>query len=153
MDAVKKKGRYQRIHAQLSDLLESSTDPIARMSTIAAILHHKLDYFFWVGFYLLVDGELVVGPYQGPVACMVLEKHKGVCWAGIDSGKAVIVPDVHDFPGHIACDSRSKSEIVIPLFDESGGIRGVLDVDSDKLSSFDEVDLEYLQMITSLVYA
>lgn len=122
------------------------------MSTIAAVLHQKMDYFFWTGFYLLDKGELIVGPYQGSLACIKLKKDTGVCWAGINRGETVIVPDVHAFPGHIACDSRSKSEIVIPLRDASGKIIGVLDVDSKELNSFDEVDGEWLERIVSLIH-
>lgn len=121
------------------------------MSTVAAVLHHKFDYFFWTGFYLLQDGELIVGPYQGPVACIKLKKDTGVCWAGIHEQTAVVVPDVHQFPGHIACDSRSNSEIVVPLRNKSGGITGVLDVDSKDLNSFDEVDREGLEKILGLI--
>jgi L-methionine (R)-S-oxide reductase len=117
MDDKKKSGRYHRIYTQLDALLKKSSDPIARMATVCAVLHHKMDYFFWTGFYLLKSGELIVGPYQGPVACQILEVNKGVCWAAVNGKEAVIVPDVHLFPDHIACDSRSQSEIVLPLYD------------------------------------
>ena len=116
----KKAARYQRIYDQLQGLLQKSEDPGARMATINALLYHKMDGFFWVGFYLIKGEKLIVGPYQGPVACLELPKGKGVCWASIDSGKPMVIADVHDFPGHIACDSRSKSEIVIPVRDTSG---------------------------------
>ena len=118
---------------------------------MVAVLHGKMDYFFWTGFYLLDEGELIVGPYQGRLACIRLKKDTGVCWAGINSGKTVIVPDVHLFPGHIACDSRSNSEIVVPLRDKSGKILGVLDVDSMEPGSFDEVDAKWLEKIISLL--
>lgn len=121
------------------------------MATIAAILHHKMDGFFWTGFYLLENGQLLVGPYQGPVACQVLEKDKGVCWAGINSGKTQIVPDVSKFPGHIACDSRSRSELVVPLRDENANIIAVLDVDSKNLNHFDGTDAKGLEKIVSLI--
>lgn len=123
------------------------------MATIAAVLHHKFDYYFWTGFYLLKGGELMVGPYQGPVACIKLKQNAGVCWAGINEKAALVVPDVHAFPGHIACDSRSNSEIVLPLKDKSGNITGVMDVDSKDLNSFDEVDREGLTKILTLVYS
>jgi L-methionine (R)-S-oxide reductase len=152
MDASRKRARYRRIVSQLEELMQKSADPDARMATIVAVLHHKMDYFFWTGFYFLKDGELIVKNYQGPLACQVLEKHKGVCWAGIDGKKTVIVPDVHAFPGHIACDSRSRSEIVVPVKNKKGVI-GVLDVDSTLLGSFDEVDGEYLEKIVSLIFA
>lgn len=148
----KKEKRYQRILTQLESLLTKTDQPIPRMATIAAVLHHKMDHFFWTGFYLLVDGELMVGPYQGAVACQILKKNTGVCWSAILKNEAEVVPDVHQFPGHIACDSRSNSEIVIPLFDKSGSIVGCLDVDSQKFNQFDEIDKIYLTRISHLVY-
>ena len=147
----KKAARYERIYSQLQELVTKSNDSIARMATIAAVLHHKMEGFFWTGFYLLREGELIVGPYQGPVACLKLEKNRGVCWAGINQGKTIIVPDVEKFPGHIACDSRSRSEIVIPLKNSKGKIFGVLDVDSNKPDQFDETDAAWLEKITALV--
>ena len=146
-----KQGRYNRIYTQLQDLLAKPGNRLSRMATIAAVLHHKMDHFFWTGFYLLDEGELIAGPYQGPVACQLLEKNKGVCWAGILQQQSIIVPDVHQFPGHIACDSRSQSEIVVPLKDENGQIYGVLDVDSKELNAFDEVDREGLERIVALL--
>ena len=128
-----------------------SVDPVARMATTAAVLHHAFQHYFWTGFYVLVDGELTVGPYQGSPACLVLEKHKGVCWAGIDREQPVVVSDVHTFPGHIACDGRANSEVVIPLKDASGAIVGVLDVDSADFNSFDEVDVQNLERILTLM--
>jgi GAF domain-containing protein len=153
MDPEKKRKRYERIYKQLDDLLKPHDNPVASMATIAAVLHHKFDYYFWTGFYLLQEGQLIVGPYQGPVACILLKKDSGVCWAGVNRKDAVIVPDVHRFPGHIACDSRSNSEIVIPLKDKTGKITGVLDVDSKELDSFDETDREGLEKILTLVYS
>ena len=149
---MNKAARYQRLHEQISSLLLKSRDTTARMSTICAVLHHKMPKFFWTGFYLLQEGRLTVSVYQGPVACMELEKDQGVCWAGINSGKAVIVPDVHQFPGHIACDSRSRSEIVIPLRNPEGDIIGVLDVDSDETGSFDDIDAFWLDKILGLIF-
>jgi len=151
MDKDKKHKRYERLYTQVAGLLEGKPYPVARMSTVVAVLHHKIDYFFWTGFYLLQDGELIVGPYQGPVACILLEKDKGVCWEGINQEKTLVVPDVHKFPGHIACDSRSNSEIVVPLMDSMGKIYGVLDVDSRDYASFDEVDAEWLEKILDLL--
>jgi len=147
----KKTARYGRIYDQLQELVKKSNDKTARMATIAAVLHHKMDGFFWTGFYLLRKGELIVGPYQGPVACLKLEKDTGVCWAGINRGKTLLVPDVNKFPGHIACDSRSKSEIVVPVKNAGDEIIGVLDVDSISFDHFDESDAEWLEKITSLV--
>lgn len=152
MDKHKKLQRYERIFKQLEPLLAPHNNPIAAMATVAAVLHHKFDYFFWTGFYLLKDGELIVGPYQGPVACIQLKKDTGVCWAGINGSKTFVIPDVHQFPGHIACDSRSNSEIVVPLINPDGKIIGVLDVDSKVLASFDDSDREGLEKILTLIY-
>ncbi|MFC2101575.1 GAF domain-containing protein [Bacteroidota bacterium] len=152
MEKGKKLARYGRIIDQLRDLLIKTDDPDARMATIIALLHHKFDHFFWTGFYFLRDGELTVKNYQGPLACQVLEKDKGVCWAGINQQKTIVVPDVHQFPGHIACDSRSNSEIVVPVTDKRGTIVGVLDVDSEKVNSFDEVDAENLEEIVRMIH-
>jgi len=151
MEPAKKRSRYGRLFTQLSNLLTKTTDADARMATIVAVLHNKMEYFSWTGFYMLVNGELTVRTYQGRVACQVLEKHTGVCWAGVDRGETIIVPDVHKFPGHIACDSASDSEIVIPLKDCSGNVSGVMDVDSDSLNSFDEIDAEWLEKIVALI--
>jgi len=151
MDQTKKEGRYGRIYQQLNELMAKPGDLNSRLSTIAAVLHHKMDYFFWTGFYLLNEGELIVRTYQGPVACQALEKGRGVCWAAILRGETVIVPDVHAFPGHIACDSRSRSEIVVPLKDKGGNIIGVFDIDSKELGSFDETDQVWLERIVELL--
>jgi len=151
VDKQKKKERYKRLLAQIEELLKKCDDETARMATIVAILYHKLDYFFWCGFYRMVHGQLIVGTYQGTVACQVLAEDKGVCWAGINEQSTIIVPDVNKFPGHIACDAQSKSEIVIPYKDKAGNVKGVLDVDSKEFDSFDEVDAEYLEKIIALL--
>lgn len=143
--------RYARIYAQLQSLLSKTKNQTARMATIASLLHLKMPHFFWTGFYLLDRGELTVGPYQGPLACLVLEKKKGVCWAGILRRQTIVVPDVHKFPGHIACDSRSNSEIVVPLLDSEGKAWGVMDVDSRDLGAFSEVDAAWLEKIVGLI--
>lgn len=153
MDQTKKRGRYGRIYTQLQELLKKNGTPLSKMSTVIAVLHHKMDHFFWTGIYLLEDGRLCAGPYQGPVACQELAKDQGVCWAGINRKETIVVPDVHQFPGHIACDSRSSSEIVVPLHDAQGRIIGVLDVDSKDLNSFDEVDAQELQKIVNLIFS
>lgn len=152
MDTNKKQGRYDRIFRQIEQIMPSCANPESRMNTIIAILHHKMDYFFWTGFYFLNNEQLQVKMYQGPVACMQLAKDKGVCWAGINTQKPVLVKNVHDFPGHIACDGRSKSEVVIPLFDKNKKILGVLDVDSDQENAFDEIDVENLTRILQLIW-
>lgn len=152
MDKKKKEGRYQRMQKQIEEILKKTDDKYARMSTIIAVLHNKMEYFFWTGYYFLKNDKLIVGQYQGPVACQELAKDTGVCWAGINQKKAIVVPDVEAFPGHIACDSRSKSEIVIPLKDNNNEIIGVLDVDSNEYNQFDEIDEKYLTQILNLIY-
>jgi len=147
----RKISRYQRLIKQISELVMKCDDLQSRMATINAVLYHKMDGFFWVGFYILKNGKLLVGPYQGPLACLELPSGRGVCWTGINTGEAVVVPDVHKFPGHIACDSRSKSEIVLPLKTGTGKIYGVLDVDSNFANHFDETDKIYLEKIVRLL--
>ena len=151
MDTAKKTGRYERIASQLQELLTKTTNPIARMATISAVLFHKFDYYFWCGFYFVDHDKLIVGPYQGPVACQILQG-SGVCVSSALQRQTVIVPNVYQFPGHIACDSRSKSEIVVPVFDTNGNILAVLDVDSTTLESFDETDRQYLEKIAAMVF-
>jgi len=150
MDKGKKEGRYQRLCRQIEDLLLKTPDTTAAMATISAVLFNKMEYFFWCGFYRLDDERLIVGPYQGPPACQILEG-RGVCLAAVHQNKTIVVPDVHNFPGHIACDSRSLSEIVVPVRNASGQIVAVLDVDSKELSSFDETDALYLEKIVGLL--
>lgn len=151
MEEMKKQGRYSRIYDQLGVLVKKSDDQTARMATVIAVLHHKMDYFFWTGFYLIKNGELTVDVYQGPVACQVLAKNTGVCWAGYNSQKTILVDDVHQFPGHIACDSRSNSEIVVPFRNKNGEITGVLDVDSKEKASFSDTDVYWLEKILTLI--
>jgi GAF domain-containing protein len=143
--------RYDRIHAQLVELFTKNNDPVARMATISALLHHKMPHFFWTGFYRLIEDKLVVGPYQGPLACAILDGPDGVCWASVNREESVIVPDVHAFEGHVACDARSQSEIVVPVRDDTGNVTAVLDVDSDQPDSFSEVDQAGLEKIVALV--
>jgi len=151
MDETRKEGRYQRIISQLQELLAKTDNPVARMSTIAAVLSHKFDYFFWCGFYMVHPGKLIVGPYQGPLACQVLQG-TGVCLAAVNQNKSIVVPDVHQFPGHIACDSRSNSEIVVPVRDRDGEVKAVIDIDSLQFNSFDDVDRLHLETIADMVY-
>ena len=152
MDKKKKTGRYERMQKQIEAILLKTEDRNARMSTIIAVLHNKMEYFFWTGYYFLKNEKLIVGQYQGPVACQELAKDTGVCWAGINQQKTIVVPDVEKFPGHIACDSRSKSEIVVPVKNEKGEIIAILDVDSNEYNQFDEVDDKYLNQILELVH-
>jgi L-methionine (R)-S-oxide reductase len=144
-------GRYERIHAQLKDLIEKkSPNLLAAMSTMCAVLHHKMSHHFWTGFYFVAnEDELHVGPYQGPAACQVL-RGRGVCLHCAQIKEAVVVPDVEQFPGHIACDSRSRSEIALPVI-KGDRVVAVLDVDSDKLGQFDEDDVAPLARILSLL--
>ena len=144
-------GRYERIYTQLKDLIETkSPNLLAAMSTMCAVLHHKMSHHFWTGFYFAAnEDELHVGPYQGPAACQVL-RGRGVCLHCAQIKEAVVVPDVEQFPGHIACDSRSRSEIALPVI-KGEQVVAVLDVDSDKLGQFDEDDVVPLARILSLL--
>ena len=151
MDRDKKLARYARVRDQIAELIQKTDDPIAHRSTAAALLHHKTPGVSWTGFYMLRDGQLVVDAYQGPVACLVLAAHTGVCWAAIDRRQSLVVPDVHTFEGHIACDSRTRSEIVVPLLDASGAAVGVLDVDSQRPAHFDDADREGLEAVVQLL--
>ncbi len=152
MDTRKKTGRYERIFKQLEPLMNESNDPVSRMATVAAVLHHKMDYFFWTGFYLHRGDILTVGPYQGPVACQELKNNSGVCWAAFNQKKTVVVEDVEQFPGHIACDSRSKSEITVPVYGTDNNIKAILDVDARELAQFDDTDATNLNRIAALIY-
>lgn len=140
-----KKSQYDSILPQISSLIDGESDQIANMANICAALKEQFN-FFWVGFYMIKDDELVLGPFQGPVACTRIKIGKGVCGSAWEQKKTIIVPDVDLFPGHIACSSASKSEIVIPII-RNGNVIGVLDVDSVELNSFDETDADYLQQI------
>ncbi len=146
-------GRYQRIYEQLQGLIEDKSPTLtAAMSTICAVLHHKMSHHFWTGFYFVApdnENELHVGPYQGTVACQVL-KDSGVCLHAVQTKQAVVVPDVHQFPGHIACDARSQSEIVLPVM-KGDQVIAVLDVDSDTPAQFDEDDVAPLAKILELL--
>jgi L-methionine (R)-S-oxide reductase len=144
-------GRYRRIGDQLGELLAKTVDPVAHRTTAAALLHHKVPGVSWTGFYMLKDGELVVDAYQGPVACLVLEEHVGVCWAAIDRDSTQIVADVHAFAGHIPCDDRTRSEVVVPIHDAEGCPIGVLDIDSHREDHFDDVDGEGCRLIVEIL--
>jgi len=144
-------GAYERIYAQLESLVRGKSPTlVAAMATVNAVLHAKLRHHFWTGFYFVAgEDELHAGPYQGAVACQVL-KGRGVCLACAREKRAIVVPDVEAFPGHIACDSRSKSEIALPLM-KDGRVVAVLDIDSDKPGQFDEDDIVPLSRIVSLL--
>lgn len=144
-----KREKYEELWPQIQSLVEGETDIIANISNIAAALKQGCQYF-WVGFYLVKGNELVLGPFQGPVACTRIGKGKGVCGTAWQQQAVIVVPDVEKFPGHIACNSASRSEIVLPVF-RNGGVTMVLDVDSDKLDDFDEVDRWLLERVVNLV--
>jgi L-methionine (R)-S-oxide reductase len=141
--------QYQSIIPQIKGLLEGETDLIANLANIAGALKEQFNWF-WVGFYLVQDEQLVLGPFQGPVACTRINKGRGVCGSSWANQSTLIVPDVEKFPGHIACSSLSKSEIVVPLL-AGGEVAGVLDVDSSDYDSFDETDKKYLEEIVRLI--
>ncbi len=144
--------QYRRIAEQLDGLFAENRDPIARMATAAALLQHKLAHFFWTGFYRLDGGVLLVGPYQGPLACARLEGPEGVCWACVERDQPVLVPDVEAFAGHVACDSRSRSELVLPVHRPDGALAAVLDVDSRRPDAFGPVDVAGLGRIADSIY-
>ena len=137
--------KYKLLYEQVKALIQTEKDEIANMSNIAAIIHETFK-FWWTGFYRVINNELVLGPFQGPVACTRIAYGKGVCGTSWQERKTIVVEDVHKFPGHIACSSASKSEIVVPLFKEKQVV-GVLDIDSENLATFDSVDKEWLERI------
>ena len=144
-----KEEQYLSLIPQIKGLLSGEPDLVANLANIAAALKEQFD-FFWVGFYLVKEEELVLGPFQGPVACTRIRRGRGVCGTSWSQGNTIIVPDVEKFPGHIACSSISKSEIVVPIF-KNTEVWGVLDVDSDQYNSFDETDTQFLQEIVALI--
>lgn len=146
-----KEEQYKALIPQITGLLEGETDLVANLANIAAALKEQFGWF-WVGFYIIKGEELVLGPFQGPVACTRIRKGRGVCGSSWAEAKTLIVSDVEKFPGHIACSSLSKSEIVVPVFN-NGNIMGVLDVDSSDLDQFDETDQKYLEEIVALIKA
>ena len=144
-----KEEQYLSLIPQIKGLVSGEPDLVANLANIAAALKEQFD-FFWVGFYLVKEEELVLGPFQGPVACTRIRKGRGVCGTSWSQGNTIIVPDVEKFPGHIACSSISKSEIVVPLL-KNNKVWGVLDVDSDQYNSFDEKDAQFLEEIVLLI--
>lgn len=141
--------KYKLLYEQVKAFIEKENDSIANMSNIAAIIHETFK-FWWTGFYRVIDNELVLGPFQGPSACTRIGYGKGVCGTAWKEGKTIVVEDVHEFPGHIACSSVSKSEIVVPIFKDNQVI-AVLDIDSENLATFDNSDKEWLEKIINLV--
>lgn len=140
--------KYAELYPQIKALLEAETDEVANMANVSAMIHATFG-FWWTGFYRVLEGMLVLGPFQGPLACTRIKKGKGVCGTAWKEAKTQVVPDVDLFPGHIACSSASRSEIVVPIFKE-GEVCGVLDIDSADLNTFDEVDAEWLEKIVAL---
>jgi GAF domain-containing protein len=141
---------YSEIAPQIEALISGETDPVANLANVAAVLKEAFG-FFWVGFYLEKDGQLVLGPFQGPLACTRINFDQGVCGHAFTARKTVLVPDVEQFPGHIACSSAARSEIVVPLFTPEGSVFGVLDVDSDALNDFSAIDEKGLEAIADIV--
>lgn len=146
---LSKAEKYKSLLPQIESLLHVESDVIANMANVAAALKETFD-FFWVGFYLVKGDELVLGPFQGPIACTRIKYGRGVCGTSWKESDTIIVPDVDKFPGHIACSSLSKSEIVVPL-KSNGAVVAVLDVDSDDYNQFDETDKKYLNDICALI--
>jgi GAF domain-containing protein len=144
-----KEEQYRELIPQIKGLLDGEPDLIANLANIAGALKEQFNWW-WIGFYLVKNGELVLGPFQGPVACTRIRKGRGVCGTSWEQARTLIVPDVEQFPGHIACSSFSKSEIVVPLF-KNGEVVGVLDADSEFLNHYDEVDQKYLEEIVSFI--
>lgn len=141
--------RYKTLIPQIEALITGESDVVANLSNIAAALKQSMN-FFWVGFYLVKENQLVLGPFQGPIACTRINLGKGVCGTSWKQGKTILVPNVDEFPGHIACSSASKSEIVLPAF-KNGAVALVLDVDSDQLNDFDEVDAKALEQVMRII--
>lgn len=147
-----RRDRYRRSQAQIGELLQDLADPISAMASVSAVLHDNLPWVSWVGFYRVVAPRLLrVGPYQGPVGCLEIPFDQGVCGAAARERRTQIVADVHAFPGHIACDPRSRSEIVVPVLDGNGELAAVLDLDSHEPRAFDELDRRELERIAALL--
>ncbi len=142
--------RYAEVAKEIAAVIDGETNLTARMATVSNILHHSFDHYFWTGFYVVdpeKERELVIGPYQGSMGCLRIPFDKGVCGAAAVTGETQCVDDVHAFPDHIACDARSQSEIVVPIFNPTGDLIAVFDVDSDKKAQFDEADTKGLEAI------
>lgn len=145
-----KEEKYKLLVSQVASLIDGESDQIAVMANVSAAIHQSMG-FWWTGFYRVIGDELVLGPFQGPVACMHIPYGKGVCGTAWQRAATVIVPDVEQFPGHIACSSESRSEIVVPVFGHNEKVIAVLDIDSTQLSTFDDTDRQYLEQICRLI--
>ncbi|MCO6499981.1 MAG: GAF domain-containing protein [Vicingus serpentipes] len=148
--SLSKEEKYKELLPQMKALVESESDLIANLANIIAVLKYSF-HFFWVGVYFVKKEELVLGPFQGPIACTRIAKGKGVCGTSWKEEKVIIVPNVDEFPGHIACSSATKSEIVLPIFNKNNEVALVLDIDSDELNNFDQIDEKYLTEVSQLI--
>ncbi len=147
---MNKDEKYRLLTEQINALVEGETDVVAVMANVAAAIHETMG-FFWTGFYRVIGRELVLGPFQGPVACMHIPFGRGVCGTAWQRGETIVVPDVEQFPGHIACSSLSRSEIVVPVMSATGDVMAVLDIDSRELATFDDTDRRHLEQICKLI--
>ncbi|MBR7620601.1 GAF domain-containing protein [Phenylobacterium sp. 20VBR1] len=151
-----KAARYATVAQEIASVLDGEPNRTARMATIASMLAASFEHYFWTGFYVVDpdrDRELVVGPYQGTLGCLRIAYGRGVCGAAAATGQTQLVPDVHAFPGHIACDGRSASEVVVPVFDAAGELIAVFDVDATEPAAFDEVDARWLETILKAAFS
>jgi len=152
MDADAKREIYRQVRSQVEALLDGQTDSVATMASCCSVLHEALPYTSWTGFYRVVEPELLrIGPYQGPQGCLEIPFNQGVCGAAAAQETTQVIEDVHDFPGHIACDPRARSEIVVPVHDADGRLTAVLDVDSHQPGAFDDADRHGLERLASLL--
>jgi len=147
---ISKEEKYEILVKQIISLIDGETNIVGILANVSAAIHDELGYF-WVGFYLEKDGVLQLGPFQGPVACFSIKPGRGVCGTSFEEGRTLIVPNVHDFPGHIACSSLSESEIVVPIIAANGKKLGVIDIDSTELNTFDSIDQKGLERIAQLL--
>lgn len=154
--AADKAARYAEVADEIASVLDGEPNVTARMATVASMLANSFDHYFWTGFYVVDptrERELVVGPYQGTLGCLRIAFGRGVCGAAAQTGLTQLVPDVHAFPGHIACDGRSASELVVPVFDEAGNLLAVFDIDSDQLAAFDAIDQAGVEAILRATFS
>ena len=147
---MNKEENYKLLFEQVKALIAGETDEVAILANVCAAIHEAMG-FFWTGFYIVKGEELVLGPFQGPVACMHIAYGRGVCGTAWQRAESVVVPDVEQFPGHIACSSLSRSEIVVPVFDTEGKVKAVLDIDSKELGTFDATDQQWLEKIVKML--
>ena len=147
---MRKEEKYEMLTSQIVALVDGEDDGVSLMANVSAAIQEAMG-FFWTGFYIEKNGQLRLGPFQGSVACYRIDHGKGVCGTAYEERKTIVVPDVEQFPGHIACSSLSRSEIVVPYFDDQQRVRGVLDIDSRELNTFDETDRKHLEAIVSII--